>query len=346
MNLDTLDALSVALAVTLFSLYAMATSFAAATLFYAFYKERKLRVPSALPVLNLSASGFLLGPISGLFTLLIDVLQVNIHDKSSHVLWDVKCFTEEFSISVYFQALFFISALRYGLALCGNRLCRASTRQIAVSICITWVISLIYAALVTFHQQHGRCLLRTYPRGLAAAKFTFLGFLHFGATCIYANLAFYFHQKRDNLPPDFYSLDSSSRRIAERNARVSLKNIQMIALIVGTLSACNFPYVGCTVAVMFTGQLSNNVKLLAYVTMQCGIFINLILYGYLNKRFKRIVRPMLHRWIGRITNNRRKGKLNESFPQNNLSISSSRIGSNSFRDNYELTRSKLALLYR
>ena len=301
-------------------------------------------MPSAMPVINLCGAGLLLGVISGLFTVLFDVVQVNILE-SSHLLRSVKCFVEEFSIGVYFQALFFISATRYSFVLCGEKLCRISMKQVAVSISLTWFTSLIYAVLVAFYQQQGRGVHNTYPRGVAAAQFTFLGSLHFAATCIYANLVIYFRQKKDNIPPDFYSLESSSRRIAERNLRVSVKNIQMIALIVGTLCACHLPYLGVVVIAMFTGQLSQNVKVFALVIMQCGVLINLILNGYLNKRFKRIIRPMLHRWINRIHNNRQR-KINESLPHYNLSVSSSRISFNSSRDNDELTRSKLASLYR
>lgn len=346
MKFNTVDAFSIVFAAMVFTLFALATTFMASTLFYAIYKERKLRIPSAMPVLNLSAAGILFGVISGLFTLLFDVLQLHVHE-SSHLSHGVKCFVEEFSISAYFQALFFISATRYGMTLYGEKLCRVSMKQITAAISVTWVISAVYAAFVTFSkQQHGRGSGVTYPRGAASAQFAFLGFLQFGATCNYGNLVLYFHQKRDNLPPNFYSLESSSRRIAERNIRVSAKNIQMIALIVGTLCACHLPYIGVITAAMFTGQLSHNAKVFAVSIMQCGLFMNLILYGYLNKRFKRIVRPMLHRLIDRITNNNRRRKINELFSQNNLSISSSRTSFNSFRDNYELTRSKLAFLYR
>lgn len=346
MNFNIITALSFAFAIMGFSLFALAASFVAWTLFYAVYKEKKLRVSSAIPVLNLCVSGLLLGVISGVITLLFDVLQIN-NNESSRILHGFKCFVEQFSISAYFQALFFISATRYGLALCGYKLCRVSMKQIGIAISVTWVIALLYAALVTFYMQDGRGGLITYPRGVAAAQFTFLGFLHFGAICIYANLAFYFRQKKDNLPPDFYSLDSSSRRIAERNNRVSIKNIQMIALIAGTLCACHLPYLGSVTTAMFTGQLSHNAKVFADAMMQCGIFINLILYGYLNKRFKRIVRPMLHRLIDRITKSNRRRKINEFLPQTNLSVSSSGVNLNSSHSiNYELTRSKLAFLYR
>ena len=343
MNFNTVNAFSVATAITLFSLFALATTFVVAIMFYAVYKERKLRVSSAMPVINLCSAGLLLGVVSGLLALLFDVVQVNMHE-SSHLLRRVKCFVEEFSIGVYFQALFFISATRYGLALCGEKLSRISMKQIAVSISITWFISLIYAALLTIYQQHGRGVHITYPRGVAAAQFTFLGFLHFAATCIYANLIIYFHQKKDNIPPDFYSVESSSRRIAERNLRVSVKNIQMIALTVGTLCACHLPYLGSVVTAMFTGQLSQNAKIFSCVMMQCGVFINLILYGYLNKRFKRIIRPMLHRLVNRINNRQRM--INEFLPHYNISISSSRFSFSSSHDNDELTRSKLASLYR
>ena len=53
MNVNTVDAFSVAFAITVFLLFAMATTFMASTLFYAVYKERKLRVSSAMPVMNL-----------------------------------------------------------------------------------------------------------------------------------------------------------------------------------------------------------------------------------------------------------------------------------------------------
>ena len=345
MNLNIVNALSVACTIIVFSLFALATTFVASTLFYAVYKERKLRIPSAMLVLNLCSAGLLLGVVSGLFTLLFDVLQVN-GRESSHLLRGLKCFVEELSISAYFQALFFIAATRYGFALCGEKLCRVSMKQIAVSISVTWMISSVYAVLVTFYQQKRQGVPITYPRGVAAAQFTILGFTHFGAISIYANLLIYFHQKKDNLPPDFYSLDSSSRRIAERNTRVSVKNIQMITLLVGTLCACHLPYIGGVATAMFTGQLSHSAKVFAVALIQCGIIINFILYGYLNKRFKRVIRPMLHRLIDRITNRSGRRKINEFLPQNNLSASSSRISFNSSRDTSELTRSKLASLYR
>ena len=240
MDFRAVDTFSVAVAVTLFILFAMLTSFTAATLFYDFIKERKLRVSAAVPVLNLGASGLLLGVVSGLFELLYDILQVNLLEFP-HLLV-VRCFVEEFSISVYFQALFVISATRYGLSMCRDKLCRASTKQTAFFISITWILSLIYAALVTIYRLQGRGHLNSFPRGLAAAQFAFLSFLHFGAISIHANLALYFHQKTDNLPPDFYSLESSCRRIAERNIRVPVKNIKMMALIIGTSCACHLPY--------------------------------------------------------------------------------------------------------
>ncbi|XP_068674549.1 melanopsin-like [Montipora foliosa] len=346
MSSSTIDTFSAVIAVTVFTLSASFTSFTAATLFYAFYRERKLRVSSAIPVLNLCVSGFLLAAVSGLCQLLHDVLQVNIYE-SSHLL-DVKCFVEHFSISIYFQALFFISAIRYGLAMCGDNLFRASKKQTTICIGITWVLSLIYAGLVTFYQLQGRSRPGSFPRGVAAAQFSFLGFLHFGTISIYANLVLYFHQRKDNIPPDFYSLESSCRRIAERNIQVSVKNIQMIAVTVGTLCACHLPHLFVIAVAMFTGQLSPNAKVFCCVTMQCGVFINLILHGYLNKRFKRIVRPMLHRWIHRITNKRgRCRRINEFLPQHNISTSRTKITFNSSENSlYELTRSKLVHLYR
>lgn len=346
MNLDTLNAFSVAFAIIVFSLFAMATTFVASTLFYAFYKERKLRVSTAMPVLNVCASGLVLGLVSGLFTLIFDVIQIN---EASELLHAAKCFVEEFSISVYFQALFVISATRYGLVLCGKKLSRVTVKQATACISVTWIISAVYAGIVSgtlYHDQayQGRGFLITHPRGVASVQFTFLGLMHFGTLCIYANLVVYFHQKKDNLPPDFYSLESSRRRMAERNIRVSIKNIQMIALIVATLCACHLPYLACVTTAMFTGQLSHNVKVCATVIMHCGIFVNIVIYGYLNKRFKRVIRPILYRLINRITNKKTPRKINESLPQNNLS--SSRVSFNTTHDSYELTRSKLAFLYR
>lgn len=345
MNFRAVDTFSVAVAVTLFTLSAMFTSFMAATLFYAFIKERKLRVSAAIPVLNLGASGLLLCVVSGLFDLLYDVLQPNLQESSGLLV--VRSFVEEFSISVYFQAFFVISAIRYGRAMCGDKLCRTSTKQTVLFISITWIQSLIYAALVTIYRPQGRGHLISFPRGLAAAQFTFLGFLHFGALSIYSNLALYFHQKTDNLPPDFYSLESSFRRIEERNIRVSIKNNKMIALIVGTSCACHLPYL-CVVAIaMFTGQQSPNARVFSRVTMQHGVLVNLILCGCLNKRFKRIIRPMLYRWIDRIANKRsRMRRLNEFLPKNSISDCSSKINFNSSNTSlFELTRSNLAHLY-
>lgn len=345
MNLNAVDEFSVAFAILAFSLFAMAISFVAFTLFYAVYKERKLRVSSAMPVLNLCLTGLVLGVVSGLFTLILDVIQIN---EATGLIHGVKCFVEEFSISVYFQALFIISAARYGLVLCGEKLCRVTVKQASVSIGATWIISAVYASFVTFYKHHEAPwphIIHSWSRGIAAAQFTFLGFLHFGALCIYANLVIYFHQKKDNLPPDFYSMESSRRRMAERNIRVSIKNIQMIALIVGTLCACHLPYLGVVTTAMFTGQLSHNAKVFAIVVMHCGILLNFVIYGYLNKRFKRVIRPMLHRMISKFTKNgNRRRKINELLPQNNLS--SSGISFNISHNSYELTRSKLAFFYR
>lgn len=342
MNLSTVDAFSVAFAITVFSLFAMATYFVTSTLFYAVYKERKLRVASAMPVVNLCAAGLVLGLVSGLFTLICDVIQVN---EAAGLLHSARCFVEEFSIGVYFQALFVVSAARYSLVLCGEKLCRVTVKQAVMCISVTWIISAVYAGLVAFYQLEGHGPHITYPRGVAAAQVTFLGFLHFGALCICANLVIYIHQKKENLPPDFYSLGSSRRRVAERNIRASAKNIQMIVLIVGTLCACHFPYLGIITTAMFTGQLSHNVKVFAVVLMQCGILLNLVINGYLNRRFKRVIRPMLHRLIDKITKHKnRRRKINELLPQNNFS--STRISFNISHESSELTRSKLAFFYR
>lgn len=342
MNLDTVNAFSIAFSVIIFSLFTFTIFFAASAILYAVYKERKLRVSSAMPVINLCFAGLILGFVSGTFTLMFDVTQIN---EASDLGKAAKRFVEEFAISVYFQALFIISAARYSLVLCGQKLARVTVKQTTACISVTWIISAVYASLVTFYQQQGSVDLNTYPRGVAAAQFAFLGFMHFGALCTYANLVIHFHQKTDNLPPDFYSLDSSRRRMAERNIRVSAKNIQMIALIVATLCACHLPYLGCITTAMFNGQLSRSVKICAMVLMQCGIFLNFILYGYLNKRFKRVIRPILHRLMNRITNKNGLRKINELLPINN--ISSSRFSFNiSNSDSYELTRSKLAFLYR
>lgn len=249
-------------------------------------------------------------------------------------------------MSIYFQALFIIAVMRYGLALCGEKLCRVSMKQIGVFISLTWIISLVYAALVSFYEQQERINFAAYPRGVAAAQFTFLGLMHFGAMFIYGNLVIYFHQKKDNLPPDFYSIDSSSRRIAQRNIRVSIKNIQMTALLVGTLSACHLPNLVVLVTAMLTGQLSHKAKVFTVALIHCGTVIHFVLYGYLNKRFKRIIRPMKHRFIDRVTNRKRRRKINEFLPPSYLSTSSGGISFNNSRDNSELTRSKLAFLYR
>jgi len=343
MNLNTVDAFSVALAITVFLLFAMATSLVSSTLFYAVYKERKLRVPSAMPVMNLCVAGLVLGLVSGLLTLICDVLQVK---EPAELLQSVRCFVEEYSIGVYFQALFIISATRYGLVLCGEKLCGVTVKQAVMCISVTWVISTVYAGLVALYKQEGYDGPHiTYSRGVAAGQVTFIGFLHFGALCNYANLVIYFHQKKENLPPDFYSSGSSSRRMAERNLRTSAKNIQMIVLIVGTLCACHLPYLGIVTTAMFTGQLSHSVKLLSDVVMQCGILLNLVINGYLNKRFKRVIRPILHRWIDKIAKHKnRRRKINELLPQNNFS--STRISFNISHESYELTRSKLAFFYR
>ena len=90
MNYNAIDAFSVAIAITVFSLSALATTFMVATLLYAFYKERKLRIPSAMPVINLCSAGLLLGVISGLFTLLFDVVQVNIHESYTTLAYDCR----------------------------------------------------------------------------------------------------------------------------------------------------------------------------------------------------------------------------------------------------------------
>ena len=252
-------------------------------------------------------------------------------------------------MSLYFQALFIIAVMRYGLALCAEKLCRVSMKQIGVFISLTWIISLVYAALVSFYEQQGRINFTAYPRGVAAAQFTFLGLMHFGAMFIYGNLVIYFHQKKDNLPPDFYSFDSSSRRIAERNIRVSIKNIQMIALLMGTLTwltACHLPNLVVLVTAMLTGQLSHKAKVFTVALIHCGTVIHFVLYGYLNKRFKRIIRPMKHRSIDRVTNRKRRRKINEFLPPIYLSTSSGGIIFSNSRDTSELTRSKLAFLYR
>lgn len=349
MNLNTVNTFSIALPIIVFSLFAMAIFFLASTLFYAFYKEKKLRVSSAMPVLNLYIAGIILGLVSGLFTLIFDVLQIS---ESTGLLHGVKCFVEEFSVSVYFQASFVISAARYGLVLGGEKLCRVTIKQALLCIGVTWITSAVFASLVTLNVQHEarwpQEIMHPWPRGIAAAQFTFLAFLHFGTLCIYANLVIHFDQKKDNLPPDFYSLESSRRRMAERNIRVSVKNIQMIALIVCTLCACHLPYLGVVTTAMFTGQLSHHAKVFAMVMLLCGIFFNFVLNGYLNKRFKRVIRPMFHRLISKISSNKnRQRKINELLPQSN--ISSSRISFNVSRNSnhsYELTRSKLAFCYR
>ena len=344
MDFDAVNKLSIAFAIMVFCIFALTSFLVASSLFYAVYKERKLRIPSAMLVLNLCAAGLLVGVVSGSFTLLADVLQLSSCESSQFSY--LKSYVEAFSMSIYFQALFLIAVMRYGLALCGEKLCRVSMKQIEVFISLTWIISLVYAALVSFYEEQGRINFTAYPRGVAAAQFTLLGLMHFGATFIYGNLVIYFHQKKDNLPPDFYSIDSSSRRIAERTIRVSIKNIQMIALLVGTLSACHLPNLVVLVTAMLTGQLSHKAKVFTVTLIHCGTVIHFVLYGYLNKRFKRIIRPMKHRLIDRVTNRKRRRKINEFLPPSYLSTSSSGISFNNSRDTSELTRSKLAFLYR
>ena len=341
MDFDAVNKLSIAFAIMVFCIFALTSFLVASSLFYAVYKERRLRIPSAMLVLNLCAAGLLVGAVSGFFTLLADVLQL-----SSSQFSYLKSYVEAFSMSLYFQALFIIAVMRYGLALCAEKLCRVSMKQIGVFISLTWIISLVYAALVSFYEEQGRINFTAYPRGVAAAQFTFLGLMHFGAMFIYGNLVIYFHQKKDNLPPDFYSFDSSSRRIAERNIRVSIKNIQMIALLMGTLTACHLPNLVVLVTAMLTGQLSHKAKVFTVALIHCGTVIHFVLYGYLNKRFKRIIRPMKHRLIDRVTNRKRRRKINEFLPPSYLSTSSSGISFNNSRDTSELTRSKLAFLYR
>ena len=342
MNFNAVNAFSIVFAAIIFSLFTFAVFFAASTICYAVYKDKYLQVPTAVPVINLCFAGLLLEFVSGVFTLVFDVLQINSTTELGH---GVKSFIEEFAISVYFQALFLISITRYSLVLCGRKLARMTVKQTTCCITFSWIISTVYASLVTFFQQEASADVTKYSRGVAAAQFAFLAFLHFGTLCIYANLVIYFHQKTDNLPPDFYSLDSSRRRIAERNVRVSAKNIQMIALMVLTLCSCHLPYLGCITTAMFTGQLSHDAKVCAVVLMQCGILVNFVIYGYLNKRLKRVIRPLLHRIVDKITHKRRRRQINELLPMNNLSYTGSSLNI-SRSDSYELTRSKLALFNR
>ena len=347
MDFDAVNKLSIAFAIMVFCIFALTSFLVASSLFYAVYKERRLRIPSAMLVLNLCAAKLLVGGVSGFIILLADVLQLSSCESSQFSY--LKSYVEAFSMSIYFQALFLIAVMRYGLALCGEKLCRVSMKQIGVFISLTWIISLVYAALVSFYEQQGRINFTAYPRGVAAAQFTFLGLMHFGAMFIYGNLVIYFHQKKDNLPPDFYSFDSSSRRIAERNIRVSIKNIQMIALLMGTLTwltACHLPNLVVLVTAMLTGQLSHKAKVFTVALIHCGTVIHFVLYGYLNKRFKRIIRPMKHRSIDRVTNRKRRRKINEFLPPIYLSTSSGGIIFSNSRDTSELTRSKLAFLYR
>ena len=101
MNFRVVDTFSVAVAVTLFTLSAMFTSFVAATLFYAVIKERKLRVSAAIPVLNLGASGLLLCVVSGLFELLYDVLQPNLQEGYSSSDLLLKSFRSAFTFKLF-----------------------------------------------------------------------------------------------------------------------------------------------------------------------------------------------------------------------------------------------------
>ena len=57
MNFDAVNKLSITFAVTVFCIFALTSFLVASSLFYAVYKERRLRIPSAMLVLNLCAAG-------------------------------------------------------------------------------------------------------------------------------------------------------------------------------------------------------------------------------------------------------------------------------------------------
>ena len=166
MNFDAVNKLSITFAVTVFCIFALTSFLVASSLFYAVYKERRLRIPSAMLVLNLCAAGLLVGGVSGFIILLADVLQLSSCESSQFSY--LKSYVEAFSMSLYFQALFIIAVMRYGLALCAEKLCRVSMKQIGVIISLTWIISLVYAALVSFYEQQGRINFTAYPRGVGS----------------------------------------------------------------------------------------------------------------------------------------------------------------------------------
>ena len=335
MDLGSIDVFSIVAASLVFASFATATSFMSLSLFYAVYKVSKLRVPSVLHVLSLSTAGMLQVIVSGLFLLLFDVIETQ---ALPYTLQLLKTFFNEFLLSAYFQALSLITLNRYGLALRKGNAQQVSIKKTVLHISGTWLTSVVYGTLVTFYkdQQQQRRFIDAYPRGLAAAQFTFLGFTHFGTICLYINLAFHFYQKHNQFPPEFYSKNSSSRRTAERKGRVSVKNVKMIGLSVAVLCACHSPYCACITAAMFTGQLPRNIMIFPVVLIHCGIPLNIVVYGHCDKRFKRVLRPMLSRLLDR--SSRWKGRKLHALMQRNNSFFSKFSNLSLERSEYELTR--------
>ena len=126
MNFSSVNSFSIALSDIIFIFFTFTVFFVASIICYAFYKDKNLRVSTAVPVINLCFAGLFLGFVSGVFTLVIDVIQIIKVTELGHC---VKVFTEEFAISVYFQALFLISSTRYSLVLCGRKLARMTVKQ-------------------------------------------------------------------------------------------------------------------------------------------------------------------------------------------------------------------------
>ena len=282
-----------------------ATALGNGLLFYVVRKDKRLWIASNVFVLNL-ASVSLLQALSAMpLTLVYTIFR----QQSSEHVCDVREFLSDSLICASFSALFLISLNRYAVLL--FRLdypVHFSKRRALAYVAATWLVSILYAAATTVYRNTSESL-REYdcsttsvdnqlPRGAATLKFVFVGFPFIGTLLVYAKLMLHFSQRKSSCKNDGssnYHLTTDGRK-----RRAATKNIRVLGLTVAFLCGGQLLYVIAVFVNLLTGQVPRQLVITALGLYYFVNTANPVLFGYLNKKFKRTFKRIFHRLFAKV----------------------------------------------
>lgn len=342
--------ISFVFAILFIIIMASVTALGNSLLFYVVWKDKHLLNASNVFVLNLAFIGFLQTFSSMPLTMVYAIFRVHSHER----LCDVREFLSDWLLCASFMALFLISLNRYAILVFGhNYTTRFSKRRSLIYVSVTWITAMIFATVMAVYRNASE-VLREYdcsprsvdnqsPRGAAAVKLLFTGCPFVATLALYERIIQNFLQRKR-----LYEKDNSSDCIpttADRKRRAATKNIHVLSLTVAVLCAGQLLYVVQVFLTLLTGEMPRQVVITA---LGLYYFVNTshaVIFGYLNKKFKRTFKRIfrrffynVHRWGTKKTGRKReiiKKEMN-SFKTIDLnkydstSISSSFAGESSF----------------